>query len=74
MICPTTKGKFCPTGYFVAATAANRNGHDWTKRYPWTVESALNKRIDPFVIDGEAVIPGVAGVSDFDCAAVRQAQ
>jgi bifunctional non-homologous end joining protein LigD len=43
-----------------------RNGHDWTKRYPWIVESALQNRIKQFVIDGEAVILGVDGVPDFN--------
>jgi bifunctional non-homologous end joining protein LigD len=42
------------------------NGYDWTKRYPWIVESALNNRMKDFVIDGEAVILGVDGVADFD--------
>jgi ATP-dependent DNA ligase len=43
-----------------------RNGHDWSKRYPWIVESALKNRTRQFVIDGEAVVLGVDGVSDFD--------
>jgi bifunctional non-homologous end joining protein LigD len=43
-----------------------RNGYDWTKRYPWIVESALKNRQKHFVIDGEAVILGVDGVSDFN--------
>jgi bifunctional non-homologous end joining protein LigD len=43
-----------------------RNGYDWTKSYPWIVESALKNRMKQFVIDGEAVILGVDGVSDFD--------
>ena len=43
-----------------------RNGYDWTKRYPWIVESALKNRMKQFVIDGEAVILGVDGRSDFD--------
>jgi len=44
-----------------------RNGYDWTtKRYPWIVESALKNRMKHFVIDGEAVILGVDGRSDFD--------
>jgi bifunctional non-homologous end joining protein LigD len=43
-----------------------RNGYDWTRRYPWIVESALKNRVKQFVIDGEAVILGVDGVSDFD--------
>jgi ATP-dependent DNA ligase len=43
-----------------------RGGYDWTKRYPWIVEAALKNRIKQFVIDGEAVILGVDGISDFN--------
>jgi bifunctional non-homologous end joining protein LigD len=43
-----------------------KNGYDWAPRYPWIVESALKNRMKQFVIDGEAVILGVDGVSDFD--------
>src|SRR5260370_34700769 len=43
-----------------------RNGYDWTKRYPWIVESALQNRRQHFVSDGEAVILGVDGGSDFN--------
>jgi ATP-dependent DNA ligase len=43
-----------------------RGGYDWSRRYPWIVESALKNRYKQFVIDGEAVILGVDGVSDFD--------
>jgi hypothetical protein len=43
-----------------------RNGYDWTKRYPWIVESALKNRMKHFIIDGEAVILGTDGRSDFD--------
>jgi bifunctional non-homologous end joining protein LigD len=43
-----------------------RNGADWTKRYPLIVESALRNKSSRFVIDGEAVLLGVDGVSDFD--------
>jgi bifunctional non-homologous end joining protein LigD len=43
-----------------------RNGHGWTDRYPWIVESALKNRIKQFVIDGEAVVLGVDGVPDFN--------
>ena len=43
-----------------------RNGHDWTKRYPLIVEAALQNRSTSFVVDGEAVLLGVDGVSDFD--------
>jgi bifunctional non-homologous end joining protein LigD len=49
-----------------------RNGHDWSKRYPWIVESALKNRTRQFVIDGEAVVLGVDGVSDFDALYSRQ--
>jgi bifunctional non-homologous end joining protein LigD len=44
----------------------SRNGHDWTDRYPWIVESAVKNRIKQFVIDGEAVVLGVDGISDFN--------
>jgi bifunctional non-homologous end joining protein LigD len=43
-----------------------KNGHDWTKRYPRIVEAALKNRSSSFVIDGEAVLLGVDGISDFD--------
>ena len=43
-----------------------RGGYDWTKRYPWIVEAALKNRQKQFVIDGEAVILGVDGISDFN--------
>jgi ATP dependent DNA ligase domain len=43
-----------------------RNGHDWTDRYPLIVEAALQNRSTSFVIDGESVLLGVDGVSDFD--------
>jgi bifunctional non-homologous end joining protein LigD len=43
-----------------------KNGHDWTDRYPLIVESALRNRSSQFVIDGEVVLLGVDGVSDFD--------
>jgi bifunctional non-homologous end joining protein LigD len=43
-----------------------RNGHDWAGRCPWIVESAIKNRHRQFVIDGEAVILGVDGYSDFN--------
>jgi ATP-dependent DNA ligase len=49
-----------------------RGGYDWSKRYPWIVESALKNRYKQFVIDGEAVVLGVDGVSDFDALYSRQ--
>jgi bifunctional non-homologous end joining protein LigD len=43
-----------------------RGGYDWTRRFPWIVEAALKNRRSQFVIDGEAVVLGVNGVSDFN--------
>jgi bifunctional non-homologous end joining protein LigD len=42
-----------------------RNGRDYTKRFHWIVEAALSNRHSQFVIDGEAVVLGVDGISDF---------
>jgi ATP-dependent DNA ligase len=41
-------------------------GFDWTKRFPWIAEAALKNRRKQFVIDGEAVVLGVDGMSDFN--------
>jgi bifunctional non-homologous end joining protein LigD len=43
-----------------------RGGYDWTKRFPGIVESALKNRTRQCVIDGEAVILGLDGISDFN--------
>jgi bifunctional non-homologous end joining protein LigD len=43
-----------------------RNGHDWSGRYPLITEAALRNRNSSFVIDGEAVLLGVDGISDFN--------
>ena len=43
-----------------------RNGQDWSHRYPRIVEAALRNRNSAFVIDGEAVLLGVEGISDFN--------
>ena len=43
-----------------------RGGYDWTMRYPWIVEAALKNRVRQFVLDGEAVVLGVDGISDFN--------
>jgi ATP-dependent DNA ligase len=43
-----------------------KGGHDWTKRYPRIVEAALRNRQSRFVIDGEAIVRGVDGYSDFN--------
>jgi ATP-dependent DNA ligase len=42
-----------------------RRGFDWTERYPWIVQSAAKLRVKRFLIDGEAVVTGDDGVSDF---------
>lgn len=42
-----------------------RNGHDWSDRYPWIVDSARRLLQKQFIIDGEAVVLGVDGISDF---------
>jgi bifunctional non-homologous end joining protein LigD len=49
-----------------AVRLITRGGHDWTRRFPWIVEAALRNRSPRFVIDGEAVILGVNGISDFN--------
>jgi bifunctional non-homologous end joining protein LigD len=43
-----------------------KGGYDWTKRYPLIVEAALKNRQKHFVIDGEAIVRGVDGYSDFN--------
>jgi bifunctional non-homologous end joining protein LigD len=43
-----------------------RGGYEWTRRFPWTAEAALRNRRKQFVLDGEAVIPGVDGIADFN--------
>jgi len=43
-----------------------RNGHDWNDRFPLITEAALRNRNPSFVIDGEAVLLGVDGRSDFN--------
>jgi bifunctional non-homologous end joining protein LigD len=43
-----------------------RNGHDWADRYPWIVDAARRIRQKQFVLDGEAVVLGVDGISDFE--------
>jgi bifunctional non-homologous end joining protein LigD len=52
----------------VDRTTPNRRffGRGRPKRYPWIVEAALKNRYKQFVIDGEAVILGVDGISDFN--------
>jgi bifunctional non-homologous end joining protein LigD len=49
-----------------------RNGHNWADRYPWTVDAARRLRGKHFVTDGEAVVLGVDGISDFEALYSRQ--
>ena len=44
----------------------DRNGYDWSGRFPLITEAALRNRNSSFVIDGEAVLLGVDGRSDFN--------
>ncbi|MFL5239215.1 MAG: RNA ligase family protein [Rhizomicrobium sp.] len=43
-----------------------RGGSNWTSRYPWIAEAVRKIRQSQFVLDGEAVVLGVDGVSDFN--------
>jgi bifunctional non-homologous end joining protein LigD len=43
-----------------------RRGYDWSDRFPWIIEAVGRLRIQSAVFDGEAVICGKNGVSDFD--------
>jgi bifunctional non-homologous end joining protein LigD len=48
------------------------NGYDWSHRFPLIVEAALRNCQSSFVIDGEAVLLGVDGRSDFNGLHSRQ--
>ena len=43
-----------------------RNGHEWSGRFPLIAEAVLRNRNSSFVLDGEAVLLGVDGISDFN--------
>jgi ATP-dependent DNA ligase len=43
-----------------------RRGFDWTTRYPRIVHSARRVPVTQFLIDGEAVVCGEDGVSNFE--------
>jgi bifunctional non-homologous end joining protein LigD len=43
-----------------------KGGYDWARRYPRIVEAALRNRQRRFVVDGEAIVRGVDGYSDFN--------
>ena len=51
-----------------------RGGYNWTKRYRWMVEAALEIQHKQFVLDGEAVILGVHGISDVNTLHSRKFQ
>ena len=42
-----------------------RNGYNWADRYPWIVQAARALKVRSAMIDGEAVVCGPDGVSDF---------
>ena len=56
-----------------AVRLLSKGGLDWTKRFPWIVESALKLRLGQFVLDGEAVVFGVDGIIGLRCTAVAPA-
>ena len=58
--------RFCVERDGSSVRLITRGGHDWTKRFPWIAEAALKNRRKQFVIDGEAVVLCLDGVSDFD--------
>ena len=43
----------------------SRGGHDWARRLPLIVTAALKLHQEHFVLDGETVVLGPDGVSDF---------
>lgn len=43
-----------------------RGGYNWANRYPWIAEAVCKVRQKHFVLDGEAVVLGVDGISDFN--------
>ena len=50
----------------------SRGGHDWARHFPLIVSAALKLRQKQFVMDGEVVVLGKGGVSDFDALASRK--
>ena len=43
-----------------------RNVHDWSNQFPLITDAALRNQNSSFVLDGEAVLLGVDGRSDFN--------
>ena len=56
------------------ARVFTRNGFDWSDRYPSIVRAASNLKCKSAIIDGEAIVQGGNGASDFDAisSALRQ--
>jgi hypothetical protein len=52
-----------PPGARRRSRLITRGGYNLTDRYPWIVEAARKIRQRRFVLDGEAVVIGVDGVS-----------
>jgi ATP-dependent DNA ligase len=50
----------------------SKNGHDWTGRFPWIVEAARKIKRSQFILDGEALVLSVDGISDFNALHSRQ--
>ena len=51
-----------------------KNSHDWADRFPAIVEAALRLKATSFLIDGEAVILGEDGTSDFKALRTRSSE
>lgn len=51
----------------------SRHGTDWTKRYPWIPSTMVNRQ-KHFVFDGEGVMLGIDGISDFNALHSRKHQ
>ncbi len=49
-----------------------RGGYDWTERYPAIAEAARRLPSKRFLIDGEGVVEGAAGMADFALLHSRQ--
>ena len=43
-----------------------RRGYDWTKRFPRVVDALRRMKVSSITLDGEAVVSGADGVSDFN--------
>jgi hypothetical protein len=63
---PVRTGSTRSSTTVTAWSSSARRSACWTDRYPLIVEAALRNRASSFVLDGEAVLLGVDGVSDFD--------